>query len=109
MTNHIGPLGPKITSDPPQKVAEEPGINTDQKNSAPQNITTASPQASRFMEAALERLRQLPVVDTDKVAAAKEKVASGQLGILQTGEKKSKSAESIADALLNLDSILPKG
>lgn len=109
MTHHIGPLGPKVTFDPTQKAAEEPAIHTEQKNPAAQSAQTASPQASRFMEAALERLHQLPIVDQDKVTAAKEKIANGQLGILQSGEKKSKSAENIADALLNLDSILPKG
>ncbi len=109
MTNNIGPLGPKTPFEPAQKAAEEPGIHTDQKNSPAQNVSTASHQASRFMEAALEHLRQLPAVNEDKVAAAKEKIASGQLGILQGGERKSKSAENIADALLNLDSILPKG
>lgn len=108
MTN-IGPLGPKTTFDPLQKSTDEPAINAEQQNPLLQNTPTAAPVVSRFMEAALERLNQISVINEDKVAAAKAKIASGQLGILQTGEQKSKSAENIAEALLNLDSILPKG
>jgi anti-sigma28 factor (negative regulator of flagellin synthesis) len=109
MTHHIGPLGPKTHFDPMQKAVEEPVISTEQKNATEQNTTVSSPKAGHFMETALERLHQMSVVNPDKVAAAKAKIASGQLGILQGGESKAKSAENIAEALLHMDSILPKG